>query len=55
MGTAVMEFMQENGYKPTIIRIGIPDKFIEHGTIPQLHCLCGMDVASITKAIVNKK
>jgi 1-deoxy-D-xylulose-5-phosphate synthase len=55
MGTAVMEFMQENGYKPTIIRIGIPDKFIEHGTIPQLYCLCGMDVESITKNILNEK
>jgi 1-deoxy-D-xylulose-5-phosphate synthase len=55
LGTAVMEFMMENGYTPQITRIGIPDRFIEHGTIPQLYHLCGMDAESITKAIINKK
>jgi len=55
LGTAVMEFMIENGYTPQIIRIGVPDKFIEHGTIPELYNICGMDIDSITKAIINKK
>jgi 1-deoxy-D-xylulose-5-phosphate synthase len=55
LGTAVMEFMMENDYKPKIIRIGIPDKFIEHGTIPQLYHLCGMDIESITKVIIDKR
>ena len=53
LGTAVMEFMIENGYSPQVIRIGIPDQFIEHGTIPELYHLCGMDKESISKAILK--
>ena len=55
LGTAVMEFMMENGYAPTIQRIGIPDRFIEYGTIPELYRLCGMDMESIVKIIISKK
>jgi len=55
MGTAVMEFMIENGYAPQVKRIGVPDRFIEHGTIPELYRLCGMDVESITKVILDEK
>lgn len=55
LGTAVMEFMAENNYSVEIKRIGVPDHFIEHGTIPELYRLCGMDVASITKALINEK
>ncbi|MDR3339272.1 MAG: 1-deoxy-D-xylulose-5-phosphate synthase [Candidatus Symbiothrix sp.] len=55
LGTAVMEFMSENGYSPTIKRIGVPDHFIEHGTIPQLYRLCGMDAESITKILITEK
>jgi 1-deoxy-D-xylulose-5-phosphate synthase len=51
LGTTVMEFMSENGYTPTIKRIGIPDEFIPHGTISELYKICGMDAESITKAI----
>ena len=36
MGSAVLEFMADNSYQPNISRIGIPDKFIEHGTEPEL-------------------
>jgi len=53
LGTAVMEFMIENGYKPRMIRIGIPDRFIEHGTVPELFHLCGMDTENITKAVMG--
>ncbi|GHV56460.1 1-deoxy-D-xylulose-5-phosphate synthase [Bacteroidia bacterium] len=52
LGTAVMEFMSENGYTPEIRRIGIPDQFIPHGTIPELYRLCGMDTHSILKELV---
>jgi len=53
LGTAIMEFMMDNGYTPKIKRIGIPDRFIEHGTIPELYSICGMDADCITKAIVK--
>ncbi|MDR3219236.1 MAG: 1-deoxy-D-xylulose-5-phosphate synthase [Dysgonamonadaceae bacterium] len=55
LGTAVMEFMSENGYFPIIKRIGVPDHFIEHGTVPQLYRLCGMDAESITKILIAEK
>ena len=47
LGSAVAEFMTENGYTPKIKRIGVPDKFIEHGTIKELFKICGMDAESI--------
>ena len=47
LGTAVAEFMCEHGYTPRIRRIGIPDAFIEHGSIPELFRQCGMDAESI--------
>jgi len=53
LGSAVAEFMTENGYTPRIIRIGIPDKFVEHGTIPELYNICNMDAESIYKIIRN--
>lgn len=55
MGSAVLEFMADNGYTPHVKRIGIPDSFIEHGSIPELFKLCGMDAESIANVILEKK
>ena len=54
LGSAVMEFMAENNYTPQIKRIGIPDRFIEQGSISELYTLCGMDEASIVKMLLDK-
>lgn len=54
MGSAVLEFMSDHGYYPEVHRIGVPDEFIEHGSIPELYHLCGMDEESIYKAIIQK-
>jgi 1-deoxy-D-xylulose-5-phosphate synthase len=43
--------MLENGYTPSIKRLGIPDKFIEHGSERELCKICGLDVDSILKEI----
>lgn len=51
MGSAVLEFMADNGYTPHVQRVGVPDKFVEHGTVQQLHCLCGMDEEGIYKLL----
>ncbi|MDR0835070.1 MAG: 1-deoxy-D-xylulose-5-phosphate synthase [Tannerella sp.] len=51
LGSAVAEFMADNGYTPEIKRIGVPDKFIEHGKIPELYKICGMDAENIAKVI----
>ena len=52
LGSAVIEFMSDNAYSiPTIKRLGIPDRFVEHGTIPELYKRCGIDAESIKEAI----
>ena len=53
-GSAVIEFMADNNYQAKVRRIGIPDNFIEHGTIPQLRKVCGMDEDSITETILKE-
>jgi 1-deoxy-D-xylulose-5-phosphate synthase len=52
LGSAVAEFMSEHAYTSTIQRIGIPDEFIPHGTIPELYKLCKMDTDSIAEALI---
>ncbi len=54
LGSAVLEFMAENGYTPRVKRLGIPDKFIEQGSIPELYKLCGIDAESISNVLINK-
>lgn len=48
-GSAVVEFAAENGFKNNIKILGIPDVFIEHGTVEELHRICKIDVESLTK------
>ncbi len=46
-GSAVLEYFADKGYKPDIIRIGLPDEFVTHGTVNELHHLVGIDTAGI--------
>ena len=55
LGTAVAEFMASNGYTPKVEIIGIPDKFIEHGTPAELYRICGMDKESVLEALLKFK
>ena len=55
LGSAVVEFMAENGYQVQVKRIGITDRFIEHGNMPELYRLCGMDAEGIAQAINQLK
>ena len=43
MGSALLEFMSDNGYFPILHSIGIPDKFVEHGCVSKLYEEYGMD------------
>ena len=52
MGSAVLEFMADHGYHPQVERIGVPDTFVEHGSVDELYRLCGMDEESILKKIL---
>ena len=51
MGTAVLEWMSEHGYAPTICRLGLPDVFVEHGKVSELQAIVGIDKESIKKEI----
>lgn len=52
-GSAVLEWMADNGHAPKITRMGLPDSFIEHGTVPQLMEIAGIDKDSIKKEITR--
>lgn len=51
LGSAVMEWFNDNGYNCRVIRIGIPDEFVQHGSVAELYRLCGMDKDSIKDKI----
>lgn len=58
LGSAVLEFITENGYRATAKRLGIPDRFIDQGTQAELARDCGFDMESIRNAareIVQKR
>ena len=50
-GSAVMEWLQDHGYTTRVKRMGLPDHFVEHGTIAELREIIGMDKASIINTI----
>ncbi len=51
LGTAVVEYMADNGFNPVIRRMGLPDRFIEHGSTPQLLHLCHIDEDAIISTL----
>ena len=51
LGTAVTEWMNDNGFHPEIHRMGLPDEFVEHGNVAELKYITGIDTAAIKKAI----
>lgn len=53
MGSAILEFMSDKGYNPVIKRIGLPDNFVQHGNITQLHEICGLDEDSICEDLLS--
>jgi len=55
MGSAVVEWMSDHQYTPRIVRLGLPDRFVEHGSVAELQSLLGIDCAGIKKAIKEIK
>lgn len=53
LGSAVLEFMADHGYRPHIKRLGLPDSFVEHGPVGELHKLAGLDADSIARSIIQ--
>jgi 1-deoxy-D-xylulose-5-phosphate synthase len=53
MGSAVLEFMADQNYRAHVIRLGIPDTYIHHGTQNELHAECGFDMNGIVQTVLK--
>ncbi len=53
MGSAVLEFMADNGYSAKVIRLGIPDNFVEHGEQMELYEECGFSPKKISESVIE--
>ncbi|MBP5994824.1 MAG: 1-deoxy-D-xylulose-5-phosphate synthase [Crocinitomicaceae bacterium] len=52
-GSAVIEFMVDQKYQAEVVRLGIPDEYVHHGTQEELWADCGFDTPAIVKAVKN--
>jgi len=52
-GTGIVEYFSDKKYKNEILRIGLPDQFIDHGTQKELHNILEIDPAGIVKKVKN--
>lgn len=55
LGGAVLEWMADNGVSLEVKRLGVPDRFIPHGTPAQQHRMCGFDADGIFEALASLK
>ena len=53
MGSAILEFMSDHGYSPRVTRLGLPDRFVQHGPVNDLYAICGIDEESILNTITQ--
>jgi len=52
-GSAILEFMNQHGYKNELRMLGIPDRIVEHGSPKELHKECGFDAEAIKAAVLD--
>lgn len=52
-GSAILEYFSDKHYKNDVLRIGLPDEFVEHGTQEQLHNLLGIDPQGIKQKVIS--
>jgi len=50
LGSAVLEFMADRCYQARVMRLGVPDRFIEQGSIGELQRECGYDANGIVRS-----
>lgn len=53
MGSAVLEWMNDHHYHPDVISLGLPDTFVEHGTVAQLRHIVGIDAQTIAQTMLT--
>lgn len=52
-GSAVLEYFADHNYTPHVERLGLPDHFVEHGSVPELYHLVGLDEEAILKILLK--
>lgn len=50
-GSAVLEWLEDNGYRKNVVRLGLPDHFVEHGTVAELQHIVGIDAEGIIDVV----
>ena len=55
LGSAVIEYMSDRGLHPEVIRLGLPDHFVEHGTPEELYRIVGLDAETIKSKIKSEE
>ena len=50
-GSGILEYFAERNYKCNVLRIGLPDNFVDHGTQAELHHLLGIDPEGIADKV----
>lgn len=50
-GSAVLEWLEDNDYRKNVVRLGLPDHFVEHGTVAELQHIVGIDAEGIIEAV----
>lgn len=53
VGTAIVEWMADHGFRPDIVRMGLPDEFVEHGKVDELRDIVGLSPLCIARNILN--
>lgn len=53
LGSAVIEWMADHGYSPRVSRLGLPDRFVEHGSVAELRHIVGIDKDAIKEQIIG--
>jgi len=53
MGSAILEFMGDNNYQAKVTRLGIPDRYVQHGTQAQLYKDCGYDKDAMVETAIK--
>ena len=53
LGSAVIEWMADHGYSPRVTRLGLPDSFVEHGSVAELRHIVGIDKDAIKEQIIG--
>lgn len=52
-GSAVLEWLADRNADCRVVRLGLPDEFVEHGSVPELRALVGLDAAGIARTLLN--